>query len=111
MLNLTQERPVIVHSLIIGFIVAVIFIGIITIVGELIPDIKNWLKDTHSHHWVGKGIWTMILFITFSFIGYLSLKLKLKETPVSLIRMAGHIAIFVSVAITLFFIYEYVIKH
>ena len=115
-LDRTEERPITVYALLPAFIITAVFVGVITILGELyivdgVKTIKGWLADTHGHHWVGKGIWTMIIFAAVSFMGYLSLKLRSKEAPTKLIYWAGHTAIIVSIAITLFFIYEYVHLH
>ncbi len=116
-LDRTEERPITVYAFLQSFIISALFVGIITVVGELATDsggdkfVKSWLADTHGHHWVGKGIWTLILFGVFSFIGYLSLKIKSKATPAMLVRWAGHVAALVSLAILVFFIYEYNIAH
>lgn len=104
------------HALTYAVIITSIFVAIITILGELVvvddvKVIKNWLEATHGHHWVGKGIWTLILFAVSGFIGYMSLKLKHIPTPAKLVRIAAHVAIWMSVLITLFFYYEYVIAH
>ena len=50
-------------SLILSSILVVIFIPIITVAAELIPPLKEWLKNTFSHHWIGKSIISLILFV------------------------------------------------
>lgn len=55
-------------------IITAIFIVSITIGGELLPPLKSWLAETFYHHWVGKGILSVILFalayiIAFAFSG------------------------------------------
>ena len=60
------------RSIIIGAIMAIVFVVVITITGELykitgadgkmVSPIKDLLKSLHGHHWVGKGIWAVGLF-------------------------------------------------
>jgi len=60
------------RSIIIGAIMAIVFVVVITIAGELykitgadgkmVSPIKDLLKSLHGHHWVGKGIWAVGLF-------------------------------------------------
>lgn len=116
MSGFTLERPIVMHALTYAVIVASVFVAAVTIFGELIvidgaKIIKNWLAETHGHHWVGKGIWTLILFAVSGFIGYMTLKLRHVPTPAKLVRVAAHIALWMSILITLFFIYEYVVAH
>lgn len=55
-----------------GAIGAIIFIMAITIAADLILPIKDWLKNIFSHHWVGKSILSLVLFILFFVISYFS---------------------------------------
>ena len=67
-----MNKHYLTRSIIIGSIIAIVFIVIITIVGELykipgadgkmVSPIKDLLKSLHGHHWVGKGIWAVGLF-------------------------------------------------
>lgn len=41
--------------------VVIVFITAITIAAELAPQLKDWLKDSFSHHWIGKGIIAAIM--------------------------------------------------
>lgn len=111
MTTFTEERPIVMHGVVWGTIIAAVFVALITILAELVPPIKNWLAETHGHHWVGKGIWTLVVFVISSFLSYLSLKLKHQPATARLVYSAGIIALSASLAILLFFVYEYSIAH
>lgn len=42
---------------------------------EEMPDLKNWLKATFYHHWLGKGALALVLFTAASLV------FRLKRTP------------------------------
>ncbi len=42
-----------------------IFVTSVTILAELVPSFKNWLASTFYHHWIGKGVLTTGIFVTF----------------------------------------------
>jgi len=50
------------QSIILSSIVIVIFIPVITIAAELTAPLKEWLKNTFYHHWVGKSLISVIVF-------------------------------------------------
>jgi len=104
------DKPTVARSGITALIAAMIFVTAITIVSDLYLPLKDWLKNTHGHHWVGKGIWTVILFLFFAVISYPLFKRNVCALSPRLVRLAGHFAIFASIAILLFFVYEY-LKH
>lgn len=43
--------------------VTIVFIMAITITADFQPAFKDWLKETFTHHWVGKGILAVVIFI------------------------------------------------
>lgn len=47
----------------IGSVVASLFVAVVTIVGEEFPPLKNWLKNTFTHHWLGKSALSIAIFI------------------------------------------------
>ena len=115
MSNLIQERPITIYTLLFAFIITTILVGVITAIGEIVTIngenvVQNWLEYTYGNHWVGGGIWTIIFFISFSFIGYISLKLKSKEVPVTLVRVAGHVTLLTSVILILILVYGYLFR-
>lgn len=79
-------------------IIAILFITVITISGELLPPIKDWLKQTLFHHWVGKGVLGLLLWVL---IAPLPIKYKPTSRTVLLILIGSVSAIF------LFYILHY----
>lgn len=75
------------NSAVLATIVVIIFIALITVVSELLPSLKTWLKDIFGHHWVGKGILSALLWIIIAVIptklDILKPKLLLLTTAVS----------------------------
>lgn len=87
-------------------IVAALFIAGITIVAELTPPLKDWLKVTFSHHWVGKSILAAGLFIILSFILAL-LPLRADEQKLRrVVTTLAWITITAALVIMGFFVYE-----
>ncbi len=43
-------------------ILAVLLVALLTIIGEEYAPLKNWLKNTFSHHWLGKSELSIALF-------------------------------------------------
>ena len=54
------------ESIILSSIAVAIFIPIITITAELAAPLKEWLKNTFYHHWVGKSLIAVIVFVGLS---------------------------------------------
>ena len=51
----------------IAAIASIVYIALITIVGELFPPVKDFLKNTFWHHWLGKSVVLVLLFALVSF--------------------------------------------
>lgn len=62
------DRAKIVQASTAGAIVAVVFITVITVLADLQAPLKDWLKATFTHHWVGKGILAVVVFFVVSLI-------------------------------------------
>lgn len=86
--------------------VTVLFVTLVTVVADLQPPLKDWLKNTFSHHWVGKGWLSAGLFVL------LTLWLSFMPTQVDgmKIRKAAWTAFWSALAGTVvlfgFFLYE-----
>lgn len=109
-----------VKGVLIGAYVAVIFAVVITVAGELyqvageggkvLKPIKDTLAGWHGHHWVGKSIWTVIVFLVTSAGAYLVNRKELDFSGVSShARVLMYTLILGTVAIYGFFGYEYLI--
>lgn len=100
----------ILHSFVISAIITAIFIVVITIAAELIPSLKDFLKITFYHHWIGKGVAALGIFAIIGVLG-LVLPLGKKDYWISFGMWLLAITAFIgSLAITGFFIYEALIK-
>lgn len=98
-----------------------IFLVAITIAGELYkvagPDgkmvnpIKDYLKATLGHHWVGKGVWAVALFFFMAVVIFLINKNRDTIRPHRAITIARCSLVLGTIAIYGFFIYEYLIAH
>ena len=57
-----------VRSVAFATIVTSVMLSVLIVSAEEIPGLKNWLKDTFSHHWLGKGALALLLFATTTFL-------------------------------------------
>lgn len=60
MTNLNIKKA---QNLVVGASAAVLVVTALTIVGELAPPLKDFLKATFSHHWIGKGAVGALVFV------------------------------------------------
>lgn len=60
----------IIQSFSISTIISFVFIVISTIVAELHKPFKNFLVEIFYHHWVGKGVIALAIFLIVGFILY-----------------------------------------
>ena len=45
-----------------GATVSVVFVTVVTIVGDLYAPLKKFFADSLGHHWVGKSVWAVVIF-------------------------------------------------
>ncbi len=57
------------YAAVIGATVTVVALTILIIWADLMPTVKDWLKTTFSHHWIGKGAVGIIIFSVSGLIG------------------------------------------
>lgn len=101
-----QKNIKILNSFIIGAITAVIFVAAVTIFSELAPDIKSFLKNTFTHHWVGKSVLSLMIFLVASLIFWvIPAKIDIKKIRAE-IRILIFSAAMGSLAVFIFFVYE-----
>lgn len=53
-----------------GTIAVSVLVALLTIIGEEWAPLKNWLKATFSHHWLGKSYLSCALFIVTTIVTY-----------------------------------------
>ena len=104
-----NNKNKIIHSFATAAIVAIIFIVVATILGELYKPFKDWLKETFYHHWMGKGIIAIVIFYLLGFTGFRSSESE--DKMISMLRMLFWIALIGALTITVFYLYEYFIVH
>lgn len=106
----------------ISAVVTIVFITAITIAGELykvvgadgkmVNPIKDYLKALHGHHWVGKGVWAVALFVILSCILYFTLRNKKDDRSIAwTLSLLTWALILGTLAIFGFFTYEFAISH
>lgn len=90
-----------VRSVAIATIATSILLFLVIITAEEIPELKDWLKQTFYHHWVGKGVLLIGLFTVSSW----AFRFKSETIQLSTIIFIEAIAVIISVfIIALFFL-------
>ncbi len=85
---------------------AALFAAAITVIAELAPPVKDWLKTTFSHHWVGKSILAAGIFVVLLFaFALLPIRADEQKLRRGLTALAW-VTIFAALVITGFFVYE-----
>lgn len=83
-------------------IISSVFVVIITILAELSPALKNWLKGISGHHWTTKSIFTAIIFVVSLILLYLFGKHRAEKINRSLVLLLMFVLVG-SIAITAFY--------
>ena len=63
-----KNKLKIINAFVLSAVVTILFIVAMTMLAEIRPIIKDWLKITFSHHWTGKGILAVGLFLALSLL-------------------------------------------
>ena len=103
-------------------VIAIVFLTVITITGELykvagangkmVSPIKDFLKAIFGHHWVGKGVLAVALFVILSGLLYIIFrKQSNSQSLVWTLSLLTYTLILGTVTIFGFNIYEFVISH
>ncbi len=99
----------IVSSALLSAALVSVFVAAITIGGELYAPLKDWLKGSFSHHWLGKSVLSAIVFVSF-FIIFLFWKRDGEATAASM-KTAFWAAVASPSAILIFYLYEVLLAH
>ena len=67
-----------IESMLLATIVTIVFLVVVTIATEQYAPLNDWLKATFYHHWIGKGVLSLVLFAAIS-LSPLGLPLKTAE--------------------------------
>ena len=101
-----EKRLQLAQSVVIGAIFSIVFVSVVTVVADLVPPLKDWLKTTFTHHWIGKGALSVGLFIVTAFV---LARVPMRATEKSLAKLlwllfwVGFIG---AVVISAFYVYE-----
>ena len=120
--EICMRKDKIVQGTLVSAVITLFFIVGITIAGELykvadasgkmVNPIKDYLKALHGHHWVGKGIWAVVLFIVLSVLFSLVLRPSTDGKRIGSMISALTVSLIVcTLAIYGFFTYEFFIAH
>ena len=58
-----QDKQPILSAIIVSAILTIVIIVLLTVCGELDAGFKGWLTQTFSHHWIGKSIISVLVFL------------------------------------------------
>ena len=93
-------------SVILSAILTIVVIVLLTVCGELDAGFKGWLTQTFSHHWIGKSIISVLVFLVSMPVFYI-LRLK-KISTIFLIWLLVAVAnLSFGVLLAFFFIESY----
>ncbi|MBI3956530.1 MAG: hypothetical protein HY340_00885 [Candidatus Kerfeldbacteria bacterium] len=84
---------------------AVVLLVALTIIGDLYAPLKDWLKATFTHHWIGKGV----LGAAFYVVGLWLLRSRMSGSDETLRRGLWFVfwmALLGTLALAAFFLYE-----
>lgn len=95
-----------VRSVAIATIVTSLMLAVLIVSAEEIPALKDWLKLTFYHHWLGKGALALILFAVTAFV----FRLKRDTPSLATYIFAEAIAIAISACIIAGFFLLHVLK-
>lgn len=84
-----------VRSVAIAAAVAGLMLAVLIVAAEEIPALKDWLKATFYHHWLGKGALTLGVFAVLS----VALSKQRSSTPLSTVIFYEAVAVCISVGI------------
>lgn len=87
-------------------ICTVVFVTLITVLADLAPALKNWLRDTFTHHWIGKGVLAAGLYVLIYLLVVKTARKLPEDGGVPLLRALSFAAIFGAAAIFGFFLWE-----
>ena len=98
-----------IHAMSKGYLAALTFIVVATVLAELNAGFKSFLATTFSHHWVGKSILSIILFVLVYY--YYSTHKGNANMHVDAIRMSKQTIIFTllgALIIFAFYVWEFI---
>ena len=100
--NKTNKK---IQSFALAGVVAIIFVTVATVLGELYSPFKDWLKETFNHHWIGKGVIAIVIFYVLGLFNF-HISDDSEDKMVSILRILYWVAFIGVLVITGFYLYE-----
>jgi hypothetical protein len=101
-----ERRLNVIQGVIISALLTIISVAVITVAADLTVSLKTWLKDTFTHHWIGKGVLAAGLFVLLTlFLSVIPRKIDWPQISRA-INWLILSTILSGIAIALFFIWE-----
>lgn len=66
-----NKKTTIIKAFIRGAVAAVLTTTLLTVVADLYGPLKDLLKQLFSHHWIGKGVVAIFVFLAVGFGGWI----------------------------------------
>ena len=85
--------------------VTIFFVTVLTIVGELMPPLKSAIANLTGHHWVTKGVLSIVVMVVV-YILLRARKMPVRESDISYIGVVLSVLV-CSIALALFFAIHY----
>ncbi len=95
-----------VRAVAIAATVTGVMLAVLIIAAEEAPALKNWLKATFYHHWLGKGALALGLFVVVSVV----LSVQRRVTNLSTTVFYEAVAVFVSAGVIAGFFLLHLLK-
>lgn len=68
------DKLKLIYSSAIASVFSVAFVTVITIWAELSKPLKGWLKSVLGHHWVAKGVFSLVVYFIIGALVYFLVK-------------------------------------
>jgi len=101
-----EDKKPILSAIIVSAILTIAAIVFLTIFGELNPVFKAWLTKTFSHHWIGKSIISVLVFLVSSPVFYV-LRLKKISIPALIWLLVAVANLSFGILLAFFFVETY----
>lgn len=98
------------NASIISATLTIFFIIFITILADLMPNLKAWLAATFTHHWIGKGVLAAVLYL----VVFALLRAAMRQQPdgatAAHLKFLTWLTVLGTITIFAFFYYETYLK-
>lgn len=87
---------------VVSCMITIVVVTALTVAAEVSAPLKDWLKRLFFHHWVGKGVIALVVFLLFAYMIPMHVKKPLKDV----VNWLTALAVACGTAIFLFFLWE-----